>query len=300
VGGLDSITLLTFLRERISKNIVGVSSSSLEDKSIQEIHKLFDNMVYLTPLKSKVQVLKERGYPVLSKEKASKIQLLQNPTTKNETVRHAIITGQTGKQGKFLYSHKMKLSMKWLRLFGGLENEKYGTNYQCAPFKVSPDCCYWMKEKPAHIFTKKSGLHPYLGLMASEGGRREKSLMLHGCNYYGKTVTRSCPFAIFSRQDLLRLAVDLQVPVPRIYGKIEQDSRGNLFTTRAQRTGCSMCGFGIHMEKRPHRWDLLREDNPKEWSFWMYDQGWGKVLDYIGVAWEDEFRPLPKQSEMFT
>jgi hypothetical protein len=49
-----------------------------------------------------------------------------------------------------------------------------------------------------------------------------------------------------------------------------------------------MCGFGIHIEKRPHRFDRLREDNPDEWKFWMYKKGWGKVLTYIGVEWENE------------
>ena len=66
-------------------------------------------------------------------------------------------------------------------------------------------------------------------------------------------------------------------------------------TTKAQRTGCSMCGFGIHMEKRPHRFDLLYESNPKEWDYLMFhmckdkdgnDYGWAKVLDYIGVGWD--------------
>jgi 3'-phosphoadenosine 5'-phosphosulfate sulfotransferase (PAPS reductase)/FAD synthetase len=183
----------------------------------------------------------------------------------------------------------MRLPQKWLELFAGPENEKYGTNYKTAPFRVSPDCCYWMKEKPADDWAKKSGLKVYMGLMASEGGQRQKALVKHGCNYFGKTVTRSCPFAIFNRQDILQLALDLNVPVPRIYGTIERLPDGTLYTTRAQRTGCSMCGFGIHIEKRPHRFDRLREDNEKEWRFWMYDQGWGRVLSYIGVGWEDEY-----------
>lgn len=61
--------------------------------------------------------------------------------------------------------------------------------------------------------------------------------------------------------------------------------------------GCEMCGFGIHLEQRPHRFDRLRERNPKAWEFWMYrcctdpetgeKYGWGRVLDYIGVEWED-------------
>jgi hypothetical protein len=59
-----------------------------------------------------------------------------------------------------------------------------------------------------------------------------------------------------------------------------------------------MCGFGIHIERRPHRFDRLREDNYKEWKFWMYDMGWGKVLDYIGAKWENEYIEPPKQGEL--
>lgn len=133
--------------------------------------------------------------------------------------------------------------------------------------------------------------------MASEGGRRQNALMAHGCNYFGKSTIRSCPFAIFNQQDLLQLALDLDVPVPAIYGEIVRDPDGTLRTTKAQRTGCSMCGFGVHLEKRPHRFDRLRAANPEEWEYWMYrcvqddtgTYGWGRVLDYIGVGWEDEY-----------
>ena len=45
--------------------------------------------------------------------------------------------------------------------------------------------------------------------MASEGGRREKALKINGCNYYGKTTTRSAPFATFWRDDLLRLTLEM-------------------------------------------------------------------------------------------
>ena len=122
-------------------------------------------------------------------------------------------------------------------------------------------------------------------------------MMINGCNYFGKSTIRSCPFAIFSRQDLLQLALDLDVPVPEIYGEIKRKSDGTLYTTKAQRTGCSLCGFGIHMEKRPHRFDRIHQRNPKEWEYLMYhlykgkdgnEYGWGKVLTYIGVDWEWE------------
>lgn len=302
VGGLDSITLFLFLKS-IGIDAPGVSVSYLEDKSIQEIHKQL-GIIRLSSAKredgttwNKTQILQEFGFPVLSKEVASKIEHLQSPTEKNKTVRHAIITGETGAYGGWQKNSKMKLAQKWLDLFAGYENENENVNYKIAPFKVSSKCCYYLKEKSSADWSKENNSVPFLGLMASEGGRREKSLMINGCNYFGKSTIRSAPFAIFNRQDILQLALDLNVPIPAIYGTIEKDEKGMIYTTRAQRTGCSMCGFGIQLErKRPHRFDRLREDNPKEWHYWMYEcctdengekYGWGKVLDYIGIGWED-------------
>jgi hypothetical protein len=298
VGGLDSITLLLFLRN-IGIDIPAVSVSTIEDKSIQKIHESLGVMP-LEPLKSKVQVIKEFGFPVISKSKAKKIELLQNPDSPKQTFIHAIMTGQMGKQGNFGYSNKIKLPDKWLTLFGGLyQSHRQDLPCKSAPFKVSARCCYWMKEKPCDNWAKDNNSHPYLGMMASEGGQREWGLIKNGCNYYGVDTIRSCPFAIFLRQDLLQLALDLKVPVPSIYGEIKRKPDGTLYTTRAQRTGCSMCGFGIHIEKRPHRFDRLREDNPKEWAFWMYEIGWGKVLDWIGVEWESPVGAMVGQVSLF-
>ena len=301
VGGLDSITLLLFLR-KIGIDIPAISVSSLEDKSIQEIHKELGVMP-IKPMKSKVNIIREFGFPVISKKIAGRIDTLQNPTAKNQTVRHAIITGECGEQGHFAKNSRMKLPQKWLELFAGNENE--GTGYRIAPFKVSNKCCQFLKEDPCDQYAKEHRSAPFLGLMASEGGQREEALVDHGCNYFGKTVIRSAPFAPFLRQDLLQLALDLNVPVPKIYGEIKRKPDGMLYTTEAQRTGCSMCGFGIHMEKRPHRFDKLRERNEKEWKFWMYScctdtetgekYGWGRVLDYIGVEWEDRYVDWEKE-----
>lgn len=302
VGGLDSITLLLFLRS-IRIDVPAVSVSALEDKSIQAVHKRL-GVEPLKPLKSKVEVIREFGWPVLSKEIAGKISHLQHPTEKNATVRHAIITVETGAYGGYRKGTRMKLSQKWLEKFGGYENEAEGVNYQTPDFLVSDKCCYYLKEKPCDDYAKQTGRFPYMGLMASEGGRRQKALMINGCNYISPGTKRSCPFAIFTRQDLLQLALDLDVPVPEIYGEIVRDPDGTLRTTRAQRTGCSMCGFGVHLEKRPHRFDRLWDRSPQEWEMWMHhvDQmpdgswyGWGHVLDYIGVEWQDPWRQFETQ-----
>ena len=49
--------------------------------------------------------------------------MFQNPTPNNKTIRHAIVTGETGEYGGFQKHSKMKLAQKWLEKFGGLENE---------------------------------------------------------------------------------------------------------------------------------------------------------------------------------
>ena len=318
VGGLDSITLHVFLRS-IGIDVPAISVSSLEDKSIQRVHKAL-GVIALPPAKredgrywNKREVIRQFGFPIISKETANKIALLQHPSPDNATVRHAIITGETGEYGGFRTGTRMQLARKWLELCGGPENEREGTHYKTAPFLVSDKCCYYLKEKPCNDYAKESGRFPYMGLMASEGGRRQKALMLNGCNYISPGTKRSAPFAIFNRQDILTLTLEMEdyyhahwrdfgeteieTIIPAIYGEIVRDADGTLRTTKAQRTGCSMCGFGIHMEGRPHRFDLLRESNPKEWEFWMkhiyQDEdgkwwGFGDVLDYIGVGWEDD------------
>ena len=341
VGGLDSIVLALFLRS-IHIRCPLISASYLEDKSIQRVHRAI-GVVSVHPkvdddghMWNKSRVLQEFGFPVLSKEIASKIELLQNPTEKNKTVRHAIITGETGEYGGWQKDSRMKLAQKWLDKFGGYENETEGVHYQVPDFQVSAKCCYYLKEFPCDQWARENNSVPFLGLMASEGGRRAKSLRVNGCNYFGASTIRSAPFAIFGRQDILTLALEMdawyrarkddfyregveserirpgfEMPetiIPAVYGTIEREEDGVLRTTKAQRTGCNMCGFGIHLEKRPHRFDLLHERNEKEWHYWMYEcctdddgnhYGWAKVLDYIGVDYQFPIMEVPGQIGLF-
>lgn len=324
VGGLDSITLFLYIKS-LGLEVEGITVSNIEDKSIQKIHRAL-HLTRLKSLKSKKKILQEHGFPVLSKKLAGRINTLQNPTPNNRTVRHAIISGECGEQGHFAKNSRMQLPKKWLKKFGGADEEGKALGYDAADFKVSNECCYWIKELPCEKWAKEHNSKPFLGLMASEGGQREEALIENGCNYYGKTVIRSAPFAIFMRTDLLKLTLEMdklwkeklrdeywelvkdewdfeawgEFPdsiIPNIYGEIKEYPNGELYTTGEQRTGCEMCGFGIQLESRPHRFDRLRERDYKTWEYYMYrcvkDEetgeiyGWGKVLDYIGVGWED-------------
>jgi hypothetical protein len=171
VGGLDSITLLVFLRS-IGIDVPAISVSIAEDKGNQEVHKML-GVQSIKPYKSKVQVLNELGFPVISKAKANKIEYLLNPDADKTTFIHAIMTGDMGEQGGYNHSDRIKLPDKWIKLFGG-NFADHRPDLQCSvpDFKVSAKCCYYIKEKPCDDWAKENNSYPYLGLMASEGGQR--------------------------------------------------------------------------------------------------------------------------------
>lgn len=181
VGGLDSITLFLFLKS-LGIHAPGIIVSYLEDRSIQEIHKrlgverLKSSVCYVDDEGkehrwTKTEIIQELGFPVLSKEIAAKIETLASPTEKDKTVRHAILTGETGAYGGYQKNSRMRLSQKWLEKFGGYANEEEDENYQRPDFKVSSQCCYCLKEKSCEDWAKAHNSVPFLGLMTSEGGR---------------------------------------------------------------------------------------------------------------------------------
>lgn len=125
VGGLDSITLFLFLRS-IGIDVPATSVSMLEDRSIQRVHKALGVKGLLPVINqktkrpyNKVEVIREYGFLVLSKEIAGKIYTLQHPTEKNATLRHAIMTGETGAYGGYRKGTRMKMAQKWLEIYGG-------------------------------------------------------------------------------------------------------------------------------------------------------------------------------------
>lgn len=132
VGGLDSITLYLFLKS-IGINAPGITVSSLEDKSIQRVHKALGLERLKPSVKyvddngkehrwTKPQILQEYGFPVLSKETANKIETLANPTERNKTNarKHRagnIRSNRTGQKRKIAdyKSTKNRLFNVWVR-----------------------------------------------------------------------------------------------------------------------------------------------------------------------------------------
>lgn len=181
------------------------------------------------------------------------------------------------------------------RCFDGRETGMYDMRrwkyVLSAPFKVSNKCCEIMKKRPAHSFTKKTGLVPIIGTMAYESRQRKIEWLHNGCNEFNAKYPSSKPISFWTEQDVLEYIVKYDIPYSSVYGEIVQDNKGNYYTTGLDRTGCIFCGFGCHLEQEPNRFQRLKQTHPKLWKYCMKsveDGGLGmmEVLEYIGVKVE--------------
>ena len=119
---------------------------------------------------------------------------------------------------------------------------------------MSERCCFWLKKQPSHDYIKRTGRHPYLGLLASEGYTRQTAYISRGgCNSFredGKQIATSWPLAIWTEQDVWDYIKDRRLAIPDIYDK------------GATRTGCMGCGFGV--QRSTEGLEVMR----REWPRW--------------------------------
>lgn len=252
-GGKDSTALLHLIRTQFPYyDIPAVFiDTGLEYPEIKEFVKTVDNVTVVRPEMNFRQVIKKYGYPFFSKTIAHNVSVARrNP---NGNVKKNIFNpNKTGPYAMF----------KWSFL---LEKE--------APY-ISEKCCDVMKKKPAHVYQNQTGRLPFIGTLAEESRLRLDQWCKFGCNVFEGSHKASHPLSFWTNQDILQYLKKYQVPYAPIYGEIIQDDNGKLKTTGAQRTGCIFCGFGVHLEREPNRWQQLKRTYPN-------------IYDYIIRPWNE-------------
>lgn len=94
--------------------------------------------------------------------------------------------------------------------------------------------------------------------------------------------------SFWKEQDILQYIYENKLPIASVYGTVEIDKDGKFYTTGVNRTGCVFCGFGVHLEKEPNRYQRLYKTHPKLWEYCMKPVeegglGFQYVMDTIGV-----------------
>jgi 3'-phosphoadenosine 5'-phosphosulfate sulfotransferase (PAPS reductase)/FAD synthetase len=144
-----------------------------------------------------------------------------------------------------------------------------------APFIVSQKCCDEMKKKPLHRYEKSK--KPILGTMAEESRMRTQKWIQNGCNAFNTTHPKSNPMSFWTENDVLTYIHKYGLEIAEAYGDVVvkgsedgqvamadvlQDYRDCQFcTTKAQRTGCVFCCFGVTHDT--DRFILLSKEESK-------------------------------------
>lgn len=247
-GGKDSTVLLHIARQCFPDIEAVFINTGLEYPEIQKFAKSFDNVTVVRPEMSFVDVLRNYGYPMVSKEVSQKI--------------YECYTKQDGYAAQSFDSQSEKVI-------------RYGSRYDLskwnplrhADFKISHMCCSVMKKVPAKTFEHKSQKHPILATMASESNARKTRWLQEGCNAFNAKRPTSRPMSFWSEQDVLEYIRRYNLPIAPVYGDVVSVENGcKLCTTGCDRTGCVFCGFGAH-HPGDERFIRLKETHPRQYDY---------------------------------
>ena len=269
-GGADSTVLLHIARQVIRDIKAVFVNTGLEHSEIVRFVRHVENVDIIKPKMSFRQVLDKYGYPVISKDVSCAINEIRN--TKSDYLRNVRLHGsERGVAGKLPEKYRFLLD---------------------APFKISDRCCHMIKKQPLKDYEKKHGVFPIVGVMADESRKRLISYLQYGCNAFKLKIPQSRPFMSWNKQDVLHYLKRFDIPYCKeIYGDIVSADLFNdgevLKFSKAQRTGCTFCMFGAHMEEYPNRFQRMYKENPKQWNYCINYLGLGKVLEYCHIPYKE-------------
>lgn len=305
-GGKDS-TVLKHIVDSMYDDVPSLFvNTGLEYPEIQKFAMSQKNVVTVRPEMRFGEVIKNYGYPVVSK-------------SVSRTIHYARLNILQGKDS--IYTKQLKGEALDRQGRKSLYNKKKWAYLLEAPFDMHNACCDVMKKKPIHAYEKETGRVPFVGTLADESFNRFSNWIRNGCNSFDGRNPRSAPLSFWTEQDILQYLKKYDVPYCSVYGDIvSEDEDGNqydipqdfadvlvsagqapqLTTTGCDRTGCIFCAFGCHLEKEPNRFQRLKETHPRQYNYCinggeMVDGKWqpnkeglglGRVLDYIGVKYD--------------
>ena len=272
-GGKDSLVLLDLVWRLYPEVPAVFSNTGLEYPEIVQFVKEIKarnpdrEVIIVRPKRTFRDVVLNEGYPVVSKKISRMLRILKNEKG-NPAWANTYRLYDTGVKQDGTYSKASKLPEKWRPL---LQQDWSATEL----------CCDILKKEPLDIYSKASGRKRYMGIMAAEGGLREKR---HQCNIFDTRDPSSAPMLFWAEQDIWDYIHARKLPYSKIYDMGET------------RTGCMFCMFGVHLEAGQNRFQRMAKSHPKQWDYCINDLGMSKVLEAIGV----EYGAETAQGDMLT
>lgn len=276
-AGADSSVLDWICKQTIyDKKIERVSVAGAEPReNIKLLKDRGDTL--LKCIADKKEIIKEWGYPVISKSQAMSLSRYHRG---DEEVKEKRLNGYMGRNGKKITDGK--ISNKYKELI-------------YAPFEVSEKCCDKFKKRPLTIYKNKTGKNPITAELAEESRNRQTQYLKHGCILHNDNKTKCTPLGFWTKQDILECIKKYNIKVSELYGEVVEDN-GVLKFSGEQRTGCNICGFGLLYDldrltrlKKRHRKEYDHMTNGGKWIqkdiYRWHRFYWGGELEYTNWYW---------------
>lgn len=247
-GGKDSIVTTHIVRSMYPDIPLVFCDTGLEFPELRDFATRQENITFIYPSMSFLEVIKRYGYPITTKENAVKLYKLRENNLKPEYRNYLLRGDERGKYGT--------LPNKYHKLID-------------ADYKIGAGCCAVMKKRPLHYYERVTGKVPITGETTEESRSREQAYLKHGCNaFQRKTGFKCTPIAFWTEQDVLEYIYTNNIPIPSVYGKILWED-GKYYTTGEKRTGCVYCCFGADKkdENGETRFVRLKRTHPKLYSY---------------------------------
>jgi len=284
-GGKDSTVMLDLVHS-LYPDVPAVFADtgneleSVRDFVLGEIA-MGKSITIVQPSMSFTDIIKEYGYPVISKNTCMGIDRFIN--TKSFTQKRLrAFGGINPSSGK---KQAPTVRKKWHYILHAVLRGK---------FKVTNKCCGILKINPTKPYEKETGRKAFVGTMADESMNREQSYVDNGCNTFDASSMVSRPIMFWTEQDVLQYITEKNLPIAGAYGEILPQPNGTLRCSGDQRTGCKFCLFGVHLEKGENRIQRLARVEPESYRYAIEELGYDRVMDFLGVDW----RPISHKLEI--
>lgn len=247
-------------------------------RHIQEEKERGHPIVIVHPEMTFWEVVEEEGWPVISKKTC--MGILRFIKTKSFTQKKLrAFGGINPTSGR---KQQRTIAKKWHHVLKAVLR---------GDLKVTYKCCGELKIKPFVLYEQATGRKPYVGTMACDSETRKDSYLNHGgCNAFDQATPTSRPIMFWAEQRVLEYIFVHKIPIADAYGEVVQDAGGEYRCSKADRTGCKNCLFGIHMEKGENRIQRMAVEEPESWQDFI-DHGGDKVMEILGVDW----KPIEKE-----
>ena len=254
-GGKDSTVLLHMTRQMYPEMAAVFSDTTNELTEVLKFVNKQNNIIKIRPKIKFEDVLKEYGFPLVSKETSQKVSELKY--TLGDKTRNLRLHGNE--------KGDSRLAIRWRYL----ADQK---------FDITQVCCQKLKKDPLSEYQKETGQAPIVGLMRGESRLRDQLGM------FGGNEKKVYPFlnTEWTDEDIWAYAKKYNLRFAECY--YDQEGKNGEVILARTRTGCEFCAFGItDAETYEARLGQSKKNAPKKFEKYM-------KIENNGVSFEDAIK----------